>query len=236
MTNKNLLLLSNSTLPGEPYFTWPLPFVREFANKHQIKKIAFVPYAAVTFSFEKYTEILQTAVQQLGIEVINIDSNPGAIYEADGIAVGGGNTFALLKRCYERGLVEPIRNAVANGMPYMGWSAGSNLACPTLCTTNDMPIVQPPTFESLNLIPFQINPHYTEKTIANHGGESRDTRLKEYIAINPDKYVAAIPEGSLIEINGDEIAFKGAGQLKTFKNGEDAKVYSSSDDLSFLLR
>ena len=236
MADKNLLLLSNSTLPGDPYFSWPLPFVKEFAQNNGIKRVAFVPYAAITFSFEKYTEILQKAIEPLGIEVINVDAHPNAIQEADAIAVGGGNTFALLKRSYEKGLVEPIRNAVANGKPYMGWSAGSNMACPTLCTTNDMPIVQPPTFEALNLIPFQINPHYTEKTIANHGGESRDTRLTEYIEINPGKYVAAIPEGSLIEIQGDKVLYKGVGNLKTFRKGDAPKLYTTTDDLSFLLR
>lgn len=236
MENKNLLLLSNSTLPGQPYFSWPMPYVGNFVENHGIRTLAFVPYAAATFSFEKYTQMLQKALDPLNIEVINVDTQPSAVKAADAIAVGGGNTFALLKRCYEHGLVSSIQEQVAQGKPYMGWSAGANLSCPTLCTTNDMPIVEPPSFNALNLIPFQINPHYTDQTIPNHGGESRDTRLTEYLALNSDMCVAGIPEGSLLEMDSGQLSFKGEGLLKVFKSGQEPTLYKTGDDISFLLK
>ncbi|MGB0428830.1 MAG: dipeptidase PepE [Bacteroidia bacterium] len=232
---KNLLLLSNSTLKGDPYFQWPLPYVQAFCERLNIKKVAFVPFAAVTFSFDEYTSILQKATKSIGLEIIGVHNNVNALAEADAVAVGGGNTFALLKRTYEAGLVQKIRDKVNNGVPYMGWSAGSNMACPYVFTTNDMPIVEPPSFNALNLIPFQINPHYTNMVLKGHGGESRDTRINEFTAIN-NLNVAAIPEGSLIEVAGSKIAYKGAGQLKHFKQGQQPKLYTQTDDISFLLK
>ncbi len=232
---KNLLLLSNSTLKGDPYFQWPLPHLKSFCSRLNIKKLAFVPFAAVTFSYDKYTEIVQNAAKPIGLEILGIHNHPNALNEADAVAVGGGNTFALLKRLYDANLVDAIREKVNGGMPYMGWSAGSNMACPSIFTTNDMPIVEPPSFNALNLVPFQINPHYTDKVIEGHGGESRDTRINEFIAIN-DLDVAAIPEGSLIEISGNNIAFKGVGELKHFKQGQEPKNYHPNDDISFLLK
>ena len=151
--SKNLLLLSNSTLKGEPYFSWPLPYFEAFVRKHSISDIAFVPYAAVTFSFEEYTRIFSEAIEGLGLKVHNVAEDQEALSSASAIAVGGGNTFALLKRCYESGAIETIQKRVNGGTPYSGWSAGANLSCPMLCTTNDMPIVEPPSFNALNLRP-----------------------------------------------------------------------------------
>ena len=229
------MLLSNSTIKGQPYFAWPAPYVKDFAARHKITDIAFVPYAAVAFSFDHYTDMFQKAVAELGIKVQGVHANPGAVETASCIAVGGGNTFALLKRCYENNLVEKIRARTGSGTPYIGWSAGSNLSCPLLCTTNDMPIVEPPSFKALNLIPFQINPHYTDKTIEGHGGESRDTRINEFIELNQDKYVAGIPEGALLELDNGVISYKGVGHLKVFKYGEEPALYSEGDNVSFLM-
>lgn len=233
--SKNLLLLSNSTLIGEPYFAWPLPYYKAFVEKHNITDIAFVPFAAVTFSFEEYTRIFQEAVASLGVQVHNVAQNPEALNTASAIAVGGGNTFALLKRSYESGAVEIIQRRVAEGTPYSGWSAGANLSCPMLCTTNDMPIVEPPSFKALNLIPFQINPHYTDRTLDGHGGESRDTRIKEYIELNQDMFVAGIPEGALIELENGAISYKGSGALKVFKYGKEPQLFQPGDNISLLL-
>lgn len=233
--SKNLLLLSNSTLKGEPYFSWPLPYFEAFVKKHGIFDIAFVPYAAVTFSFEEYTRIFQEAIKGLGVTVRNVAEDQEALATASAIAVGGGNTFALLKRCYESGAVETIQDRVKNGTPYSGWSAGANLSCPMLCTTNDMPIVEPPSFKALNLIPFQINPHYTDRTLDGHGGESRDTRIKEYLAMNQDMYVAGVPEGALIELEAGSISYKGTGALKVFKHGQEPKLFQPGDNISMLL-
>ncbi|MBI1185594.1 dipeptidase PepE [bacterium] len=233
---KNLLLLSNSTLPGEPYFSWPLPYVKAFTHRLGIRKMAFVPFAAVTFSFDEYERMFQKAMSLLGIEVESVHHGLQVLQNADAVAVGGGNTFALLKRCYEAGLVEMLREKVNHGMPYMGWSAGSNLACPRLCTTNDMPIVEPPSFNSLGLVPFQINPHYTEKTIEGHGGESRMTRLMEFLALNEGVKVAAVPEGCLLEMNDNQLWYKGMHPMKVLEHGKEALIIQPDSLVNQLLK
>ncbi|MDH5474108.1 MAG: dipeptidase PepE, partial [Cyclobacteriaceae bacterium] len=169
-----LLLLSNSTNVGEKYFDYAKGTIIEFLGV-SVSKIVFIPYAAVTISYDEYTSKVSDALEEVGCEIkgIHTFNNPlEAIENAEAIAVGGGNSFELLKQLYDNNIVETIREKVKNGTPYIGWSAGSNMSCPTLMTTNDMPISQPPTFEALHLIPFQINPHYTEHTLPNHGGES----------------------------------------------------------------
>ena len=171
-----LLLLSNSTIKGEAYLGWPKQDLLDFCAG--VKKIAFVPFAAVTFSYDEYVESVQQALGD-DFEVIGVHSVQDKlelIKSADCLAVGGGNTFRLLAKMQEYDLLSTIRQRVENGVPYIGWSAGSNVACPTLMTTNDMPIVQPESFSALGLISFQINAHYTAKTIAGHGGESRQDR------------------------------------------------------------
>ena len=120
-------------------------------------------------------------------------------------------------------------------MPFMGWSAGSNITCPTIKTTNDMPIEEPESFEGLNLIPFQINPHYTEATIPNHGGESRRMRLQEFLVINPNSAVAGLPEGSLLRYEKGKLYFVGAGTCKVLQHGKEILEYKDGDDLSWLL-
>ncbi|MBI3141284.1 MAG: dipeptidase PepE [Bacteroidetes bacterium] len=231
---RNLLLISNSTMPGEPYFAWPRPYVEAFAIQYGIRKLAFVPFAAVDFGYDQYEEKFANALRPLGIEVISVHRDCHAIETADAIAVGGGNTFALLSRCYEQGLLPRIRLAVTNGKPYMGWSAGANLACPYIFTTNDMPIVQPPSFEALGLVSFQINPHYTPLTVPGHGGESRDARLRECLAINPGLSIAALPEGTLLKVNGTSVELFGSGYLTVFQHGQLPQRKHPGDNLSKL--
>jgi len=149
--------------------------------------------------------------------------------------VGGGNTFQLTKLVQDHQLLDPIKEAVQKGMPYIGWSAGSNLSCPTIMTTNDMPIVEPASFTGLDLIPFQLNPHYTEATIPNHGGESRDMRISEFISVNKDKIVVGLPEGSLLRREGDQLSFIGKGQCRLFQHGHAVRLFSAGEDLSWLL-
>lgn len=200
---KRLLLLSNSTMPGTPYLSWAKPHIDNFLG--DVRSIAFVPYAAVGFSYDEYTRKLREGLEGTGIEVKSVhqSSDPVlAIQEAESIAVGGGNTFQLLKMMQEQKLISAIREKVENGTPYMGWSAGSNVSTPSIKTTNDMPIAQPESFEALNLYAHQINPHYTEKSIEGHGGESRKQRLKEYCAINTIP-VICLPEGTGIRQEGE---------------------------------
>lgn len=178
------------------------------------KNIVFIPYAGVGFSCAEYTDKVNNALAEVGIHVTNIDDCENeieALQNASAIFVGGGNTFHLLKTLQDKNLIEHIRTKVNEGVPYVGWSAGSNIASPTICTTNDMPIVEPQSFEALNLIADQINPHYTDKIVANHGGESRLQRLKEYLAANQDKRVLCLPENTYLAVRENKMTYEGIG-------------------------
>jgi dipeptidase E len=132
-------------------------------------------------------------------------------------------------------VMDPIRERVLAGAPYMGWSAGSNVAGLTIRTTNDMPIVEPPSFAALGLVPFQINPHYTEETLPNHGGETRADRIAEYTTANPGVTVVGLREGTMLRVEGKEVALLGEGDMKVFRGGETAREVSASESLSFLM-
>lgn len=234
---KKLLLLSNSTNPGEPYLSWPEPHIKDFLGE-SVKKILFIPYAGVTISYDEYFKAVCTQLNNFGYQVdsvhlIEIKEDFFSNYHA--IVIGGGNTFQLADILQKNNLMAPIRKSVENGMPFMGWSAGSNITCPTIKTTNDMPIVEPYSFEGLNLIPFQINPHYTESTIPNHGGESREMRINEFVAINKDTHVLGLPEGSLLRIEDGQMTFIGKGSCKLFYYEKSAQSFKDGDDLTWLL-
>jgi dipeptidase E len=235
---KRLLLLSNSTNPGETYLGWPLTHIKDFLGEN-VKSILFIPYAGVTISYDEYYKAVSDQLSSIGYElksVHNITIAPNLLSDYDAIVVGGGNTFQLINLLQQNELIKPIREAVMQGIPYIGWSAGSNIASPTIKTTNDMPIVEPATFEALNLLPFQINPHYTEAIIPNHGGESRAIRLQEFITLNHDTYVAGIPEGSLLRLEKERLYFVGQGNCRIYKYGTEVLTYKDGDDLSWLLR
>ena len=217
------LLLSNSTIPGTPFFTWPRPYVKEFLGQLP-KSIVFIPYAAVTFSFDEYEAKVKEVFATMGYNVkgIHHQSDPiETIRSAGAILVGGGNSFALLKRLYDSNLLDVMRDKVNTGTPYIGWSAGANLACPTIMTTNDMPVVQPPSLNALNLVPFQINPHYHELKFEGQGGETRKERLEEFIVMNPDKKVIGLPEGMFARRDGDRITIGGTGTAKFYRAGKE---------------
>ncbi|MEQ9424759.1 MAG: dipeptidase PepE [Cyclobacteriaceae bacterium] len=234
---KRLLLLSNSTNPGEPYLEYPKKSIINFLGNH-IKRVLFIPYAGVTISYDDYTAKTREAFQKMGFDIQGIHEfgNPvEAIEKAEAIAVGGGNTFELLNQLYKNDLIEVIRTRVNEGLPYMGWSAGSNIAGPSIKTTNDMPIVEPESFDALNLVPFQLNPHYTEGRIPNHGGESRPDRINEFIKLNSNVYVLGLPEGNLIEVNERQIKLVGKGKLKIFKSGIDVITAEAETDINFVM-
>lgn len=191
--------MSNSTNYGEPYMQWCSSIISNFVNDNS--SVVFIPYAAVGFSYNDYTDKVNQALSSYNIKVHNLDDFDDkiqALQDATAIFVGGGNTFHLLKSLQKLNLINTIQKLVSNGLTYVGWSAGSNIASPTICTTNDMPIVEPESFDSLGLVPFQINPHFTEELIPNHGGESRLQRLSEYLAANPKQKVFALPESSYL--------------------------------------
>lgn len=230
---KNLLLLSNSTTHGFSYLEHALDSIKDFFGDDH-KLIAFIPYAGVTFSHDDYEAKVASVFNSLGYSINSVhNGNPRAIIEqSDAIAVGGGNTFQLLKSVYEYELLDLIRTKVENGTQYIGWSAGSNLACPTIRTTNDMPIVEPRSFQALDLIEYQINPHYLDAHPEGHHGETREQRIEEYLVLNQDKYVIGLREGSTIHVSGDKHILLGSKQARIFKFAKKAYEIEPGTDLS----
>jgi len=234
-----LLLLSNSTNAGEAYLEHAVPYIADFLLPKGVTKVLFIPFAAVSFSYDDYLLAVQEKFSSIGITVESVHnrSDPvAAVAEASAIVTGGGNTFHLLKNMQEKKLLEIIRVKVTGGTPYVGWSAGSNMACPTICTTNDMPIVQPLSFAALGLVPFQINPHYLDAHPSGHAGETREQRLTEYIIANPDRDVAGLREGSMFELNGDQLSLKGNRSVRIFRYGQEPRELQPGDDFSFLIK
>lgn len=230
-----LLLISNSTAAGRPYLEWPLEHIRRFLGCAD--SVTFIPYAAVTFSYDDYEAKVQSRFDELGIEVRSVhrESDPArAVREAEAVCVGGGNTFALLKKMQEQGLVDAVRMAIELGTPYVGWSAGSNVCCPTICTTNDMPIVEPQSFRAVGAIPFQINPHYLDSHPDGHAGETREQRIEEYIEANPGMYVAGLREGCLLHVDGGRMELAGDRPMRVFRRGGAPRELNPGDDLAFL--
>ena len=233
-----LLLISNSTNAGEAYLDYPKKELGDFFKG--IDEVMFVPYAAVTFTYDAYLEKVQARFSELGIRVRSVhrEANPAlAIMSAKGIVVGGGNTFRLAQMMQREGLVEAIRLRVTDeGIPYAGWSAGSNMACPTIGTTNDMPIIEPATFHAAGLIPFQINPHYLDAHPQGHAGETREQRIEEYITVNTNVYVAGLREGCMLRLEGDRLSLIGPRPMRIFRWGELPREVNPGDDLGFLLQ
>lgn len=228
-----LLLLSNSTNPGEPYLAWPLPHIADFLGRSP-RRVFFIPFAGVRMTYDAYTDAVRGALASLGVPVVGAHevSDPADELErADAVAVGGGNTFQLLARLYSSGLLDPIRKRVRAGLPYIGWSAGSNVASPTIRTTNDMPIVEPPGFGALGLVPFQINPHYTEARLPNHGGESRPERIAEFLELNPGVDVIGLREGSGLRLEGKRLTLVGGPSLVHFRSGQPPREIAAGADL-----
>jgi dipeptidase E len=232
-----LLLLSNSTNPGEAYLAWAGKHIKSFLGDIPTTAI-FIPYAAVSFSYDEYEEKVAKVFSELGCKVTSIHHawNPAQMVEkAEIIIIGGGNTWRLVQLMREQGLIEITREKVEAGTPYIGWSAGSNVACPTLRTTNDMPIVDPHGFTTLNLVPFQINPHYLDVHPEGHGGETREDRIKEFIEVNPSVFVIGLREACLLKREDNELELIGEKNARLFKKDWPTKELSSKEDLSFLL-
>ncbi|OJV90381.1 peptidase E [Proteiniphilum sp.] len=233
-----LLLISNSTNPGEGYLEYPKNQIKKFLGDKANNAI-FIPYAAVTFSFDEYEEKVNARFAEIGHHVTGIHRfiNPvEALENAEAIVVGGGNTWQLVKMLQEKGLMKVIRKKVKKGTPYIGWSAGSNIACPTLRTTNDMPIVEPLKFKTLKLVPFQINPHYLDDHPANHGGETREVRIREFIEVNRDIYVVGLRESTMLLVEDGELELIGPRKARIFKYGQAPMELSNEDDFNFLLQ
>ena len=185
-----------------------------------------------------HAEAMREAMRPLGVEVVGAPANRDVLEElvaADAVFVGGGNTFRLLRALHALELIEPLRERVRDGLPYLGASAGSNVACPTIGTTNDMPIVEVPSLRALGLIPFQINPHYLEPDPAStHMGETRDERLEEFLEEN-DRPVLGLREGSWLRVRDGEATVGGAASARIFARGRAPYEVEPGADISGLL-
>jgi dipeptidase E len=233
-----LLLISNSTNPGEQYLDYPKQNIREFLGDKHIKAL-FIPYAAVTFSYDDYELKVRDRFREVGHDIISIHHYPdpvNAVRKASAIVVGGGNTWMLLKLLRDHKLIEPVREKILAGTPYIGWSAGSNVACPTIRTTNDMPVAEPSSFRAFNLIPFQINPHYLDANPAGHAGETREQRIEEFIEVNPGIWVTGLREGTMFLIEDRDISLIGPRNARIFKKDHQPLELGDNDDFRFLFK
>lgn len=232
----NLLLISNSTNAGEPYLQYPMAEIAK--TLRGVKEVVFIPYAAVTFSYAAYEKKVQERFSEIGIRVRSIHRSPNPrtmIRHAQAICVGGGNTFALARKMQEEHLMSAILCRIKAGVPYVGWSAGSNVCCPTICTTNDMPIVEPASFNAIGAVRFQINPHYLDANPEGHAGETREQRILEYIEANPRRYVVGLREGCMLRLKEGRLELIGKKPMRLFKRGEPIRELQPGDDLQFLL-
>lgn len=215
---QRVLLISNSTLHGSGYLDHAESEIRSFLG--DAKRVLFVPYAL--FDRDKYAANARQRFQKMGYELTSVHTaaNPvAAVNDTDAIFIGGGNTFRLLKALDEFDLIEAIRKRVSNGMPYIGSSAGSNVAAPTIKTTNDMPIVEPPSFNALGLVSFQINPHYLDPDPnSKHMGETREERIIQFLEEN-DTPVVGLREGAILRIENGETILRGTTWARIFRKG-----------------
>lgn len=239
----NLLLLSSSRVGDTKYLQHALPLIK--AKLDGVTELLFIPYAGVTVNYDDYTAMVQSALIDSGITVKGIhqfDDPINAINTANAIAVGGGNTFHLLHQLYQNNLINAIQDKVAQGIPYIGWSAGSNIAGLSIRTTNDMPIIEPESFDALQLVSFQLNPHYTDHNPPGHNGETREQRLAEFMVLNETTPIVAIVEGTGLDIKDNTMALV-SGLSDTDKNadgflfkGKNKSVISTDTNLDSLLK
>jgi dipeptidase E len=213
-----ILLISNSTLYGSGYLDHAESEIRSFLG--DVQRVLFVPYALS--DRDTYAATTQERFQKMGYELTSIHAavdQVQAVNNTDAVFIGGGNTFRLLKALYDFDLLGPIRERVKGGMPYMGSSAGSNVAAPTIKTTNDMPILEPPSFDALRLVSFQINPHYLDPDPnSKHMGETREERITQFLEEN-ETPVIGLREGAMLRIENGETMLRGSSGARIFRRG-----------------
>jgi dipeptidase E len=220
---KKLLIASTSTIHGSGYLAYLKDEMSSFFSG--IEEIIFIPYARPSgMTHDAYTAIAREAFKSINIKVKGLhefSDSKVAIRNAKAVFTGGGNTFLLLKSLYEENLIKELRSKIEGGMPYMGTSAGSNITGLTIGTTNDMPIVYPPSFEAIGVLPFNLNPHYLDPDPnSTHKGETRQTRIEEFLNFNDIK-VVGLREGSWLLVEGDDITLKGPLTARIFVKGEE---------------
>lgn len=235
-----VLAFSSSREGTGSYLETAAPAINKFLGNTPFN-IAFIPFASVNPDYEVYSNMVRNGLEGLpyNIKTVNTENAKAIIENADAIMVGGGNTFKLLHNLYDLQLMELIKYKVNNGTPFIGWSAGSNIAGATICTSNDMPIINPGSFIALGFLPFQINPHYYNLPVAGFNGETRDQRLAEFLQLNPSIPVVALPEGTALLQEDDILKLIGNKNAFLFRWRQDAPVQIElipGDDLSFLLQ
>lgn len=221
---QKLILASTSTVYGSDYLEYLLPTLIRFFDG--VGTLLFIPYARPSgISYDDYTKIAFRFFEKINIKVVGIhtfDDKQQAIEKAEGIFVGGGNTFVLVYELYRQNLMEKLKNSIEKRIPYLGTSAGSNIVGLTMQTTNDMPIMYPPSYKTLGCIPFNINAHYLDPDPnSTHKGETRETRIKEFHTYN-STHVIGLREGSWLEVSGDEIVLKGGLTARWFQKDKKA--------------
>ncbi|XP_065072783.1 probable alpha-aspartyl dipeptidase [Ochlerotatus camptorhynchus] len=235
---RQLFLMSSSVVHGYTYLQHAEQDLSSYLKKNNVKKVLFIPYALA--NHDCYTEKVGSVLKRWGFDCEGVHSKPDpveAVREAQAIYVGGGNTFLLLKSLYDFGLVEPIRDRVLNhSVPYVGSSAGTNVATKSIQTTNDMPIVFPPSFDALALVPFNINPHYLDPEVGGtHKGETREERILQFHEQN-DAPVLGLREGSTLLVDGDRATLIGTRKARLLRRGQAPEEFDAGADLSFLLK
>ena len=233
---KNILLASTSTIYGSDFLEYLLPELQH--HFIDCKTLLFIPYArSGGMRHEEYTAKVALAFAKINIAVKGIHEfeNPvEAIQNAEGIFTGGGNTFVLVSQLYKNKIIDVLAEKLKSGTPYLGTSAGSNIAGLTIQTTNDMPIVYPPSFQTLGMIPFNLNPHFIDAdTPSNHMGETREARIKEFHTFNSIP-VLGLREGSWLAIKGEMITLKGTLKARLFRQNQAPVELESGADLSFI--
>jgi len=233
---KNLIIASTSTLHGGEYLEYLLPTLENhFKN---CNTIIFIPFARPGgMTHDEYTERVAIAFSKIKKKIIGLHTfkNPiEALENAQGIFTGGGNTFLLVTQLYENDVMQTLSNVIESGTPYLGSSAGSNITGISMQTTNDMPIIYPPSFKTLEAIPFNLNPHYLDANLkSKHMGETRETRIKEFHAFNTTP-VLGLREGSWLDVKGEKIILKGDLTARLFRQNQFPEEINPETDLAFL--
>ncbi|HNP32402.1 MAG TPA: dipeptidase PepE [Flavobacterium sp.] len=233
---KKMIIASTSTIHGGTYLEYLLPTLKNHFK--DCDEIVFIPYARPGgISHDGYTENVRSAFAKINKAVKGLhefDNPVGAIENAKGIFTGGGNTFLLVTQLYQNNVMEVLARVVGNGTPYLGSSAGSNITGISMQTTNDMPIIYPPSFKTLGLIPFNLNPHYLDADLqSKHMGETRETRIKEFHAFNSTP-VLGLREGSWLEVSGEKIILKGDLTARLFRHNQAPEELEAESDLSWI--